>query len=116
MQNINVKEEFANWLKTSNYDGPINITAKFYVKEDQVSKFCEIMKTVVEYSNTDHAALMYKMYVDYKDPSVFWFIEEWKSVDDLKKHIMDEKHVKDYKLISELLRAPTHIALYKPLD
>ena len=58
MQNINVKEEFANWLKTSNYDGPINITAKFYVKEDHVSRFCEIMKTVVEYSNTDHAALM----------------------------------------------------------
>ena len=116
MDNINYEGEFAKWLETTDYTGPINLTAKFYVKKDQITNFRQIMKNVIQYSNFDHGALTYKMFAYYKDPTVFWLVEEWKCVDDLKNHLTDEKHVKDIPSLVETLRQTTHIGLYKMLD
>ena len=116
MENIHFEEnEFLNWLQSTDYNGAISLTVKFYVKADQVSKFREIMKTMVEYSNSDHGALMYKLHVDYKDSTVFWLTEEWAKVSDLKNHATDEKHGKTAKLLGATLRAPSHVGLYKSL-
>ena len=148
------------WLETTEYTGPISLTVKFYVKENEVSKFREIMKTMVEYSNSDHGALMYKLnddfkvrifweghkilrnspltstvhsykqtkvskrkisqnfvtfseYMNFKDSTVFWLTEEWKTVSDLKNHATDENHGKVSKMLGETLRAPPHVGLYK---
>ena len=117
MENIHFEEnEFLNWLQSTDYNGAISLTVKFYVKADQVSKFREIMKTMVEYSNSDHGALMYKLHVDYKDSTVFWLTEEWAKVSDLKNHATDEKHGKNAKLLAGTLRAPSHVGLYKSLN
>ena len=113
MENIQLGPEFMKWLETTDYTGPISLTVKFYVKENEVSKFREIMKTMVEYSNSDHSALMYKLNDDFKDSTVFWLTEEWKSVSDLKNHATDENHGKVGKMLGETLRAPTHVGLYK---
>ena len=113
MENIQLGPEFIKWLETTDYTGPISLTVKFYVKENEVSKFREIMKTMVEYSNSDHGALMYKLNDDFKDSTVFWLTEEWKSVSDLKNHATDENHGKVAKTLGETLRAPPHVGLYK---
>ena len=35
MNNIRFEEqEFYNWLKTTDYNGPVGLTAKFYVKDE----------------------------------------------------------------------------------
>ena len=71
---------------------------------------------MVAYSNTDHGALMYKLNEDFKDSTVFWLTEEWKSVLDLKNHVNDENHGKDSKMLRETFRAAPHIGLYKNTD
>ena len=116
MENIELGPEFMKWLETADYTGPISLTVKFYVKESEVSKFREIMKTMVEYSNSDHGALMYKLNEDFKDSTVFWLTEEWKSVADLKNHATDENHGKVGKMLGETLRAPPHVGLYKHME
>ena len=47
MENIQLGPEFQKWLETTEYTGPISLTVKFYVKENQVSKFREIMKNMI---------------------------------------------------------------------
>ena len=43
----NLKEhEFANWLKNTDYSGAVSLTVKFYVKEDQVSKFHQVINEI----------------------------------------------------------------------
>ena len=37
------------------------------------------------------------------DPTLFWLVEEWKDVDDLKNHLTVEKHVKDIPSLVETL-------------
>ena len=113
MENIQLGPEFLKWLETTEYTGSISLTVKFYVKEDQVAKFCEIMKKMVAYSNNDHGALMYKLNEDFKDSTIFWLTEEWKSVSDLKNHATDENHAKVAKMLEETFRAAPHVGLYK---
>ena len=116
MENIHFEEnEFKNWLTNTDYKGPISLTVKFYVKPDQVEKFREVMKGMIEYSYADHGALMYKLHVDYKDPTIFWLTEQWKSVADLKHHATDEKHEKTAKMLGGTLRSTLHVGLYQPL-
>ena len=47
MENIHFEEnEFINWLQNTDYKGAISLTVKFYVKEDQVSKFHQVINEI----------------------------------------------------------------------
>ena len=40
MDNIGLKdEEFFKWLQTTEYNGSIGLTVKFYVKSEQIQEF-----------------------------------------------------------------------------
>ena len=40
MENISLKdEEFLKWLQTTEYNGSIGLTVKFYVKSEQLQEF-----------------------------------------------------------------------------
>ena len=118
MNNIRFEEqEFYNWLNTVvDYDGPVGLTAKFYVKKDQVAKFCQMMKNNVEYSVGKKGVLVYKMQADYRDSNIFWLIEKWESVADLKAHCLSETYKKNADQLSFLLEEPDcQIGLYKAM-
>ena len=43
----NLKEnEFANWLQNTDYSGAVSLTVKFYVKEDHISKFHQVINEI----------------------------------------------------------------------
>ena len=43
----NLKEnEFGHWLQNTNHSGAVSLTVKFYVKEDQVSKFHQVINEI----------------------------------------------------------------------
>ena len=110
-------EEFFNWLRTTEYDGPVGISAKFYVKSGQVPKFREVMKARVNFSKSAIGVRSYKLHVDYNNPSIFWLIEEWDSVTDLKNHCLTETYVKNSEKFLDLMEEPVcQIGLYKSLE
>ena len=116
MDNIRF-DEFFLWLKTTKYDGPVGLTAKFYVKSDQVQKYCEISKNNVEFSNTQVGVRLFKRHADFNNPSIFWIIQEWETVTDLKNHYLCETYIKNMELIMDTLEEPIcQIALYKALE
>ena len=119
MNNIRFEEqEFYDWLQTTEYNGPVGITAKFYLKDGAVSRFREVMKNNVDVSVGEVGVRHYKLHADYENPLIFWLIEEWDTVTDLKNHCVTESYVANSKvLVGELLKDPIcHIALYKALD
>ena len=61
MQNMSF-EDFFPWLKTTEYKGPIGLTTKYYVKDDKVSKFCEIMKNHVAFAKAQVGVRHYKLH------------------------------------------------------
>ena len=120
MNNIRFEEqEFYNWLQTTKYNGLIGLTAKFYVRDGKVPKFLEIMKNNVEFTNTEVGVRLYKLYGDYENPLIYWLIEEWDTVTDLKNHCTSETYVKNGKLLAdlEILEDPIcQIGLYKDMN
>ena len=72
-------EDFFPWLKTTEYKGPIGLTTKYYVKDDKVSKFCEIMKNHVAFALTQIGVRHDKLHADFNNPSIFWLISEFES-------------------------------------
>ena len=88
-------EQFFNWLRTTDYNGPVGITAKFYVKDGQESKFREAMKKNVDFSKSEKGVRLYKLHADCFDPMIFWLTEEWSTVSDLKNHFLSETYIKN---------------------
>ena len=116
MQNMSF-EEFIPWLKNTEYKGPIGITSKYYVKEDKVSKFCEIMKNHVAFALTQIGVRHDKLHADFNNPSIFWLISEFESVEDLKNLCLSETYIKNAELLLDTMDEPVlQIGLYKALD
>jgi len=106
-----------NWLRTTQYNGPVGISAKFYVKSDQIPKFREAMKARIDFSKSAIGIRHYKLHVDFNNPSIFWVIEEWDSVTDIKNHRLSEMYIKNSELFLDLLEGPEcQIGLYKSLE
>ena len=119
MNNIRFEEqEFYTWLNTVvDCEGPVGLTAKFYVKKDKVPQFCQVMKNNVDYSVGEKGVILYKLQADYKDSNIFWLIEEWESVSDLKAHCLSETYKKNADLLTSLLQEPVcQIGLYKAMS
>jgi len=116
MNNIPL-EEFFNWLRTTKYDGPVGISAKFYVKSGQVPKFGEVMKARINFSKSAIGNRLYKLHADFNNPSIFWLIEEWDSVTNLKKFCLSEMYLKNSEMFLNLMEEPVcQIGLYKSLE
>ena len=115
MDNVSY-EELAGWLESTKHVGSIGITAKFYVKEDQVDKFCEVMKNNVEHTQGEAGMLVYKLHADFKESNIFWLVEEWENVSYLKAHCSTEIFQRNGALINPLLKSPWQIGLYKALS
>ena len=118
MDNITFKEkEFYNWLQTTTYNGPVGVTGKFYLKEGGRSKFLEAMKKNVDFSKTEVGVRHYKLNADFKNPLIFWLVQEWDTVTDLRKHCTSEAYVQNGKMLQDILEEPMwQIGLYKSLD
>ena len=91
-----------------------------FVYSEKASKFCEIFPLLLSTVQTNKSKrkisqnfVTFSGYMNFKDSTVFWLTEEWKSVSDLKNHATDENHGKVGKMLGETLRAPPHVGLYK---
>ena len=78
MQNITV-EELGRWLSTTDVGGPIGLTMKFFVQEEQAEAFRSTMTEFEPHALAEEGAQAYEFHRDWKDPTVFWLTERWAS-------------------------------------
>ena len=69
----------------------IKVVAKQTIKEDKVEACKAIIVGLVEETRKEEGCIVYELYQDIKNKNVLTFIEEWESMDALKRH-MNSKH------------------------
>ena len=72
----------------------------------------------MDYDNkVELSHIEFERHADFNNPSIFWIIQEWETVTDLKNHYLCETYIKNMELIMDTLEEPIcQIALYKALD
>ena len=71
----------------------------------------------LRWTSWTHCQILSKRHADFNNPSIFWIIQEWETVTDLKNNYLCETYIKNMELIVDTLEEPIcQIALYKALD
>lgn len=68
----------------------INVIGKNFVKENKIDNVLELAKELVETTVKEDGCVKYEMYQDEKNPSIMIIIEEWKTMENLNKHMASE--------------------------
>ena len=115
MENIRYEnDEFMTWLKTTEYNGPIGATLKFYVKEESAKEFKDMIIKKVRSEMTKNKCKSMKLNVDFKDPNIFWINEEWNHVSDLKNWCTSDAYKNMMPALYPMMQdKPFQLALYK---
>ena len=68
MENIRYEnDEFLTWHKTTEYNGPIGATLKFYVKEESAKEFKDMIIKNVRSEMAKNKCKSMKLNLDFKD-------------------------------------------------
>lgn len=94
----------------------IRVVAKNYIKTDKVEEFITLAKRLVKETNEkDAGCISYELYQDVSNPQVLTILEEWDSMELLKKH-MEAEHFKEITpLFKDYAEKPGEANLYKIL-
>jgi quinol monooxygenase YgiN len=65
----------------------ITVIAKVVAKQDSVDNVKSALLKIIEPTRKEDGCIDYTLYQDNKDPAVFVLHENWKSKDDLEKHM-----------------------------
>ncbi len=93
MENIE-RIRFYKWLEGADWAGPVGLTAKFTIAEEQVESFLDIMKEQIAVTRTEAGMLQYDLVSEY-DPSlaaskgkaVFFLLERFATRQALLLHV-----------------------------
>ena len=73
----------------------ILVTARMVVKSKQRRALLETVKGLLGPKRYEKGCLSYRLYQDSEDRNAFYLVEEWKTQEDLERHIRSE----DYRMI-----------------
>jgi quinol monooxygenase YgiN len=69
--------------------------ARIKVKKEKTGLFKEAVAEMAAFTRAEKGCVFYELYQMKDDPSVFFFVEEWKAEEDLRKHL-GSLHVKSF--------------------
>jgi len=72
----------------------IKVTAKCFIKKESIEDFKTYTSKLIDETRKEEGCLAYELYQEVNDETVFSFIEEWKDMESLGRHI-DSKHCKE---------------------
>ncbi|QAA33789.1 putative quinol monooxygenase [Clostridium manihotivorum] len=91
----------------------LKVVAKHYVISDKVEEVLELAKELVAATVKEEGCISYAMYQDTKDSSILTMIEEWESVEALKKHGQSEHFTTIVPKMAPLMAKPAEMNVYK---
>jgi quinol monooxygenase YgiN len=76
------------------------------VRPEKRSALLETMRGMLEPARVERGCLSYRLYEDVEDRNTFVLMEEWKTQDDLERHIRTDNHRRMMALMDLLSRQP----------
>lgn len=64
--------------------------AKITIKAEKIEEFMKLVHALARPTRAEEACLFYELYQMNDDPTVFYFVEEWETEEDLQKHLQKE--------------------------
>ncbi len=93
----------------------LNVIAKVTAKPDQIEAVKTGLLTVIEPTRQEEGCLSYDLHQDIKDKNIFFFYENWDSLDHLEKHRMTPHMVELGHQIKDLLEKHMEVNLMDKL-
>ncbi len=91
----------------------IIVFAKVAVKEGKKDELLALAKPLMAATRQEEGNVSYTLFDDRYDPASLMFVEEWESMEALKKHTTTA-HIAEWRQKQkEFLAGPTQIKLYK---
>jgi quinol monooxygenase YgiN len=76
------------------------------VRTERRSDFLETMRGMLEPARVERGCLSYRLYEDVEDRNTFFLVEEWKTQNDLERHIRTDNHRRLMVLMDLLSEQP----------
>ena len=110
----NIKQgELMSWVGTTDYTGGIGVTVKFTLKDSEIANFQALCKNQLDFVMTLKGHKSFKMHEDFKNPAVFWLVEEWESMAAWKPYLASKERAANAEAMMPMMAGPPFIALYK---
>ena len=84
----------------------IFVTLRMIVLPERRSDFLETMRGMLEPVRVERGCLSYRLYEDVEDRNTFALVEEWKTQEELERHILTDNHRRLLALIDLLSEQP----------
>jgi quinol monooxygenase YgiN len=87
-------------------DTKILVTLKMIVRPERRSDLLETMRGMLEPARVERGCLSYRLYEDVEDRNTFVLVEEWKTQEDLERHIRTDNQRRLLALMDLLSEQP----------
>jgi quinol monooxygenase YgiN len=81
-------------------------TLRMNVRTERRSDFLETIRGMLEPARVERGCLSYRLYEDVEDRNTFFLVEEWKTQNDLERHIRTDNHRRLMVLMDLLSEQP----------
>ena len=84
----------------------IFVTLRMVVRPETRRDFLDTMRGMLEPARVERGCLSYRLYEDVEDRNAFVLVEEWKTQNDLERHIRTDNHRRLMALMDLLSEQP----------
>ena len=91
----------------------ISVIANFKAKSDQKETLEALLKSVIEPTLHEEGCLKYELYISENDSSRYFFLEEWRSREDLDIHIASDYIQSLFGNIQSLIKSSDIVEIKK---
>ena len=94
----------------------IAVTAQNFISEENIPKFLEMVKELIEKTKQEKGCIEYKLYREKHNPEIFCLIEKWETAHDLKVHFLSEHFMRIVPEIDKIKIAKDVVNIYEEIE
>jgi len=93
----------------------VTVVARIKAKEGLEERVKQELMNLLAPTRSEEGCINYDLHQSVQDKSLFLFYENWKSEDDLKRHL-ENQHLKNFlKQVEELLAEPLDVTFWSKI-
>merc|ERR1712227_327860 len=83
--------EFREFVLNGEHTGRVRLCVEFTVKPEKLDAFKTEFQKCIDISVKEKGCDQYETMTDFKSPNTVWLLEDWKTREDLKTHMLAQQ-------------------------